>query len=384
MTDKTIHHIRAHSAWRQTTCTGSSQFVEDVKARNQGALPAVPETAQGVELHQLVEQVLEGALELEKLEGEQAWAVARCVRFVQEQGYDEGETEQSFEIREGGEIVARCRADYVHLLESAVVCVDWKFYHQPLDPDEAEWQMLVTVCAAALHHGLNHGFAKLYLPLLDQTYEYEVRDVLEAYQTRILPAWERMNDPDDDILRTGRHCARCPALGQCTAASETMGQLMVEANLGAIWSPREMPNVRVMTERLYEGLSEWSPARIRGVLEWLPVVPAFEKAVKQVVRDGLAKDATMYPGWQVKDKNLPAECTDPQGLYDSVVINGPLSDEQWASCTKLSVAQVRELIAEELVKTGVGTKKAAVALAEQLVGPHIKRATTKELRRVKL
>jgi CRISPR/Cas system-associated exonuclease Cas4 (RecB family) len=359
--------------------------VEDVKARNQGALPAVPEAAQGVELHKLVEEILVGSLDVSKLEGEQAFAVRRCVEFVERQGYEGGQAEEMYEIREAGELVARCRADFVQLLEGAAMVVDWKFYHQPLDHDEAEWQMLVTVCAVAMHHGVNQGYAKLYLPLLDQTYEYEVRDVLEAYQTRILPAWERMNDSEDDMLRTGRHCARCPALGHCSAASHTMGQLVLEANLGAIWSTREMPAVRVMTESMYDAMREWSPARIRGVLEWLPVVPAFEAAVKQVVRDGLAEDPGLYPGWVLKDKNLPAECTDVAGLHKSVVEDGPLTDEEFAACSKLSVAQVRTKLTDALVDAGLAdTKKAAGVLAEQFVGPYVTRATTRELRRVKL
>lgn len=371
-------HLRAHSAWRQTECAGSTAFVTDIETEY--GRHDIPEAKAGSDLHQLVEDVLNGKVVLDDVQGDDKQHIERCVEFVKRWAYEGGETEVVFELHEDGEKVVGCRADYVTEMDDAVMVVDWKFYRDPLERIETEHQMMVTVCAAAMRRGVNHGYAKLYLPILDLTYEYEVEDVLQTYTTVILPAWEILNEKTD--LTAGPWCARCPVLGRCPSAQQTMQSVAASANLGAIWTSKELPTVKVMVDSLYEGLKTASPAKFRGVLEWLPVVPAFEKAVKRLLREQLEADPASHPGWELKSKNLPAT-GDAKVLEE--VTEDYLDDGEFDDCRKLSVAQLRDVLVERLVSTGqVNTKKAGFFAVEALLGPHLTVKTTKELRRKKL
>jgi len=373
-------HLRAYSSWRQVECVGSTHFVTDIEAEH--GRHDIPEAKAGRELHRLVEEVILGKTQLEDIDdGESKRHVSKCLEFIEHHAYGCGKTEVPIELREDGELVVRCRIDYLDTdtMEDAVVVVDWKFYHDALDRVESEWQMKVSLCAAAMHHGVNKGYAKLYLPVLDLTYEYEVEDVLKTYQTEILPAWELLNERNN--LQAGPWCARCPVLGRCPSAAQTMQTVAASANLGAIWTAKELPTLKVMEQGLYEGLQTMAPAKFRGVLEWLPVVPAFEKAVKRLLREQIVADPSSHPGWELKDKNLPAT-GDP--LEIAAATTEYLNNDEFESCKKLSVAKVRDALVEKLVETKeCGTKKAAGFAADTILGPHIERKTTKELRRKK-
>lgn len=375
-----MSHLRAHSAWRQVCCAGSTKFVDDIEGQY-GRHP-IPEAKQGQDWHRLVDDVLEGRAALDALDGQDGREhVARCLEFIAAHGYA-GKSEIPFEVLEAGETVLRCRADYVEELEGAVMVVDWKFYHEPLEKEETEWQMKCTVCAAALDRGVNKGFAKLYLPILNLTYEYEVTDVLKTYQTEILPAWEILNNTDG--LQAGPWCARCPVLGRCASAAGTMGELAVTTGLRGIWEAQQkkVPTVSVMQKAAYDALSSWSPARFRGVLDWLPVVDPFAKAVKQLLRDRLTEDPHAYDDWELKEKNLPA--TGDARVLEAAT-EDYLEEGEFERCKKLSVSQLRELLVKKLVESGqVDTKKAAGFAVEAIIGPHIERKTTTELRRKKL
>lgn len=372
-------HIRAYSSWRQTECFGSTKFVTEVE--EEYGRHDIPEAKAGRELHGLVEKVLAGKMRLEDIEeGEAKQHVTKCVEFIQHWGYEDGATEVPLELKEDGELVVRCRIDYLTKFDDAVVVVDWKFYHDALDKIESEWQMKISLCAAAMDRGLNKGHAKLYLPILDLTYEYEIEDVLKVYQEEILPVWENLNQ--STMLQAGPWCARCPVLGRCPTAAQTMQTVAASANLNAIWTAKEMPTVKVMEAGLYEGLATLAPAKFRGVLKWLPVVPAFEKAVKRLLREQLAADPSSHPGWELKDKNLPAT---GDSLAIAAATTEYLNNDEFESCKKLSVAQVRDALVEKLVETKeCETKKAAGFAADTILGPHIVRNTTKELRRKKL
>ena len=373
-------HLRAYSGWRQKECVGSTHFVTDVEAEY--GRHDIPEAKAGRELHHLVEEVVLGKAKLEDIDdGEAKGHVTKCLDFLERHGYGFGKTEVPIELREDGELVVRCRVDYIdaETIEGAVSVVDWKFYHTPLDRIESEWQMKISLCAAAMRHGVNRGLAKLYLPILDLTYEYEIEDVLKVYQLEILPAWELLNEREN--LFAGPWCARCPVLGRCPTAAQTMQTVAASANLHAIWEAKELPKIKVMEEGLYEGLRSMAPAKFRGVLEWLPVVPAFEKAVKRLLREQIEKDPGSHPGWELKDKNLPAT-GDTAVLYAATAeyLNG----EQFEGCKKLSIAKLKEVLVEHLVASlKCKTKKEAGFAADTILGPHIERNTTKELRRVK-
>lgn len=371
-------HLRAYSGWRQVECLGSTHFVEDVEKEH--GRHDIPEAKAGRDLHELVAQVLDGKVALADVEGEGSAHVERCIDFIREHGYDGGAAEVPFELREGGELVVRCRADYVDQVGDSVVVVDWKFYREPLERIESEWQMKITICAAAMDRGVNKGFAKLFLPILGLTYEYEVEDVLKTYQTEILPAWEKLNESDS--LRAGPWCARCPVLGRCPAAAQTMQTIASSANLGKLWTAGELPTVKCMEQGLYEGLERMAPAKFRGVLEWLPVVPAFEKAVKRLLREQLVADPSSHPGWELRPKNLPAT-GDKEEIWDAV--EPFLEPEEFEECKKLSVAQVKERLVERLVALGkCDTKKAAGHAADTILGPVTERKTITELRKKKL
>ncbi|MCK5652782.1 MAG: PD-(D/E)XK nuclease family protein [Gemmatimonadetes bacterium] len=373
-------HLRAYSSWRQAECVGSTKFVTDVEA--EFGRHDIPEAKAGRELHQLVEEVIRGTTQLEDIEdGESKRHVSKCLEFIEHWAYGHGKTEVPIELHEDGELVVRCRIDYLDAdtMDDSVVVVDWKFYHDALDKIESEWQMKVSLCAAAMHHGKNKGTAKLYLPILDLTYEYEIEDVLKVYTTEILPVWVWLNERRD--LQAGPWCARCPVLGRCPTAGQTMQTVAASANLHAIWEAKELPTVKVMEKGLYEGLATLAPAKFRGVLKWLPVVPAFEKAVKRLLREQLAADPSSHPGWELKDKNLPAT-GDKDALYEAT--EEYLVAGEFESCKKLSVAQLKETLVDRLVATEkCGTKKAAGFAADTILGPHIVRNTTKELRRKK-
>jgi len=379
-------HLRAYSAWRQVECLGSTRFVTDVETSY--GRHDIPEAKAGRELHQLVEQVLLGKVDVESLEDNDAKRhVSKCVEFVKHWAYEGGVTEVPFELEEKGEKVVRCRADYVTQMDEAVMVIDWKFYHTPLERIESEWQMKVSLCAAAMHRGVNKGYAKLYLPILDLTYEYEIQDVLKVYQEEILPAWKRINERTAfQRLNAGPWCARCPVLGRCPTAAQTMQTVAGSADLHAIWEAKELPTIKVMEEGLYEGLKTMAPAKFRGVLEWLPVVPAFEKAVKRLLREQIKDDPSSHPDWELKDKNLPATCAHPEDLEEIVVAEmSLLTPEEYSRCSKLSIAQLRTKIIDGLVVRGeFETKKAAGFAADTILGPHVARETTKELRRRKL
>lgn len=372
-------HLRAYSGWRQVECFGSTKFVTDVES--EFGRHDIPEAKAGRELHELVEHVLDGGIKLEEFtDGEAKGHVEKCLEFIEHHGYEGGETEVPLELREDGELVVRCRVDYIDVIDDAVVVVDWKFYHTPLDRIESEWQMKISLCAAAMNKGLNRGIAKLYLPILGLTYEYEVEDVLKVYQTEILPAWELLNERDN--LCAGPWCARCPVLGRCPTAAQTMQTVAASANLHAIWEGKDLPKVSVMEEGIYEGLRSMAPAKFRGVLEWLPVVPAFEKAVKKLLREQLEKDPSSHPGWELKDKNLPAT-GDTAVLFEETKLY--MNAAEFEGCKKLSVAQLRAKLVERLVSLEqCKTKKEAGFAADTILGPHIERKTTKELRRKKL
>ena len=371
-------HLRAYSGWRQVECVGSTQFVDDVEKEH--GRHDIPEAKAGRDLHELVAQVLDDKVALEDVAGEGSEHVGRCMEFIKRHGYDGGAAEVPFELREGGELVVRCRADYVSQVGDSVVVVDWKFYREPLEKIETEWQMKITICAAAMDRGLNKGFAKLFLPILGLTYEYEVEDVLKTYQSEILPKWELINEKLN--LRSGPWCARCPVLGRCPAAAQTMQMVAASANLGKIWASHELPTVNVMTESLYAGLQTMAPAKFRGVLQWLPVVPAFEKAVKRLLREQLTADPSSHPDWELKPKNLPAT-GDKEQVWDAV--EDYLEAREFEECKKLSVAQVKERLIERLVATEkCPTKKAAGHAAETILGPVTERKSITELRRKKL
>jgi hypothetical protein len=371
-------HIRAYSSWRQTECVGSTRFVTDIETEH--GRHDIPEAKAGRELHQLVAEVVDGKTKLEDIDdSESKGHVAKCLEFIEHHGYGTGYSEVPFELREDGELVVRCRVDYLDVIDEAVVVVDWKFYHDALDKVETEWQMKISLCAAAMNKGVNRGIAKLYLPILDLTYEYEVEDVLKTYQEEILPAWEMLNERND--LQAGPWCARCPVLGRCPSAAQTMQTVAASANLGAIWEAKEMPTLDIMETSLYVGLSTMAPAKFRGVLKWLPVVPAFEKAVKRLLREQLAADPSSHPGWELKDKNLPATTEDSELLLEAC--EEYLDDGDADACWKLSVAKLKEVLIERIART-TETKKQAIFAAEAVIGPHIERKTTKELRRKKL
>jgi len=363
-------------------CLGSTKFVTDIEEKH--GRHDIPEAKAGRDLHQLVDEVVSEKANVEQLAGEGTEDVVRCLAFIERYGYGGGETEVPLELKEGGELVVRCRIDYLAEMDGAVIVVDWKFYHDPLDKNEAEQQMLISICAAAFDRGVNKGYAKLYLPILDLTYEYEVQDVLEAYRKEILPAWKNLNESKD--LTAGPWCARCPVLGRCPGAANTMQTIAASANLSKIWEPKELPTIKVMEESFYEGLQTCSPAKFRGMLEWLPVVPAFEKAVKRLLREQLEADATSHPGWVLQSKNLPATCEHPEDLEERVVTEmSLLTTKEFAACSKLSISQVKEKIINGLVERGeFETKKSAIVAAEQVIGPHVTRKTTTELRRKKL
>ena len=136
-------HLRAYSAWRQVACVGSTNFVTDVE--KQFGRHDIPEAKAGRELHELVEHVLEGAIKLEEFtDGEAKRHVSKCLDFIKDYGYEGGATEVPIELHEGGEVVVRCRIDYLTRIDDAAVVVDWKFYHDPLDKIESEWQMKIS------------------------------------------------------------------------------------------------------------------------------------------------------------------------------------------------------------------------------------------------
>ena len=354
-------YLRASSVWRTHHCPGSLRAVRERKTKT-------AEEKFGTDLHALLQEVIENKVQLEQVDRPaRAW-LERCLKFL---GNAPAMAEHElFLIGPRGEAILRGTVDvFVHTTPELIELYDWKFYREPLEEAESQWQMLSYLAAALQEHRqaqLARGV--IYLPVLDMTYRLELeRELLEETVRQLYDIWREAQTPEAR-LNPGAWCGRCSALAGCPAAQDALFELARQTNLERLRGHEALPTVGLMREAFYEEFELWSPARFRGALRYLPFLPALVAAMKQKLRSDLTEDPTKHPEWELRAKKLPAT-----GELEALraVTGGVLTSGEFDSCCTVSVAKLRRLLTEKIGKPE----------ADELLAGHYTQEETTELRR---
>lgn len=336
----------------------------------------------GSELHGLVEEALESPGALERLnlaEPEKTW-VGACVDRLMSPGARAWETEKLlFVLSPGGDLVASARADAILVVEDRADIVDWKFYHEELEAEEREWQMDTMLCAVLQEYpDLQEATATVYYPILNRDYTYITRraDLTErvADLQEIHAAVNQPNPP----LHPGAWCARCRLLARCPAALGSIEKIAGGLNLARLrGNTGRLPAVKALEEAFWGEISCWSPARLRGAAEVLPLLTPLAAAIKRALRRDLEEDPGSHPAFELKAKRGRAH-----GLVEDLrrASRKHLTHDEFEACMSASAAKLRDALA---AKWGDLSRKDARAKAERILEPYVTREETTELRRRK-
>lgn len=374
-------HIWASATWRAIMCPGS------VKAERRAPREEDSREAKdGTGLHQLTQEVIEGKVKLEDIDEPGRTWVDRCAYFIFETGSGESSNveceKKVYVLGPRGEVLVSGRVDAFRNMGQELVLWDWKFYREEMEKEESEWQMLSYLAACMQEFPkakIAHAF--VYLPILDKTYEMTLeRELVEETVIQLSEAWKEANK-DPTRLSPGAWCGRCRALGGCPAVGDALAKIAGEVNLERIRGPGPVPTVAVLTEKIYNEIELWSPARFRGALEFLPILKPLQDALRLMLKRALVRDSDAHPGWKLIDKRSKAS-----GDYARLraVAGDHLLKVELDGCSTFSVSKAQEIIARRLLAHGkFRTLTEARTYAEVLFEGLAVRDTVQEVRRVK-
>ena len=258
-------------------------------------------------MHRLMEEIVSGKILGVSIPEPERTYIERCLNFLadkREEGVPFDTEKRLFVLGPRGLLLASCRADlFGHIPELTIY--DWKFYREPLEEREWEWQARVMAVAALQEHpGEDVCWAVAYLPVLDRTYERVFyRADLEKHLGQIASAHYAANLPVPRLI-PGAWCARCRALASCPAAQEALMDLAKDMNLESIRTQRPIPTVSRQRTVLYGEIETWSRGRFQGAVELLPFLPALVDAIRLRLRRELA-EGLIHTQYELKPKALP-------------------------------------------------------------------------------
>lgn len=336
----------------------------------------------GRELHGLVEGVFDkGTTELLGVKDPERGWVASCVDTALKIHEGPWDTEKLlFVLAPNGDLVASSRADAILVdTDKRADIVDWKFYHEELEADERKWQMGTMLVAVLQEYPeLLDANCTVYYPILGKTYTYgltraELSDGLE----KTMEIHRAVNQPNPP-LRPGPWCARCRLLARCPAGLGSVEKVLGGTNLAKLrGSGGRLPTVGVMEERFWDEVSCWSPARLRGAGELLPLLSPLQAAIRRALRRDLEKDPGSHPDFELKTKRGKAKGA-RAWLWGAVMQY--MGGQEFEECSTVSVAKVRDKLTEKFRDL---PKHEARAKAERILAPYVTREETVELRRRK-
>jgi hypothetical protein len=324
-------------------------------------------------MHALVDEALEEKIKPEEIvdDDHRAW-ISRCLHFITttivgtslgQEPWKDGKVESEvslFVLGQRGEHIASCRADAVCWRdEETLIIPDWKFYRQPLDPEEHKLQLLV-MCVAALQHYEKAKVAQgiLYLPVVDEVYNLDVtRDQLAEKEMELEAIW-RLANQEHPRLESGKWCARCPCLARCPTALRAISKIEEECNLAEYTGDVKLPTLQAMTMGILKRIHKMSPARVRRLVELFPLLAPLQDAIRVKLREDLERDATSHVGWELKDRRGPAK-GDLKALR-TVAGDFNISAEEFEKCISVSVAKVRDALADKLKVANPDVPKRAI------------------------
>ncbi len=360
--------------WRAKNCPGSMAGMGEGKSEDGD------EGRVGRELHGLVEKAIGVGIPPGLVEPENSW-VEECIWRLKEIGGGPWETEKLlFVLAPNGDLVASCRADAILVTEDQANIVDWKFYHEELEAEERQWQMTTMLVAVLQEYPyLPMANCTVYYPILGRTYpSYLTRVALPRPETELREIHAAVNQPNPP-LRPGPWCARCRLLARCPAALGSVEKIAGGVNLAKLrGSGGRLPTVEAMEEKFWDKVSCWSPARLRGAAQLLPLLAPLASSIKRALRRDLEEDAGSHPEWELKRKRGKAQAKFPGEVVAEAEVY--LSHQEILDCTAISVAKIRDLIAGGFRDL---PKHEARAKAERILAPYVTREETTELRRRK-
>lgn len=335
----------------------------------------------GSELHGLVEETYHAGSYDRLAEPERSW-VNGCILMLDSLSGSEVkfQTEKLlFVLSPNGDLVASARADAILVGEESADIVDWKFYHEELEPLERRWQMNAMLVAVLQEYPeLTEATCTVYYPILDRTYTYNIlQNMRHHFESDLREIHAAVNAPNPP-LRPGPWCARCKLLARCPAALGSIEKIAGGLNLAKLrGSAGRLPAVKTLEEAFWGEISCWSPARLRGAAEVLPLLTPLAAAIKRALRRDLEEDPGSHPAFELKAKRGRAH-----GLVEDLrrASRKHLTHDEFEACMSASAAKLRDALA---AKWGDLSRKDARAKAERILEPYVTREETTELRRRK-
>lgn len=262
-------------------------------------------------------------------------------------------------------------ADLVLVDKDKVTVVDWKFYNNLLDEDNARLQILAYLVGAMQAYGRQHGRGFLYLPILDVDYviDAELAPALDEIEPIIRQA-EQLNAP----RIPGDWCRWCKAISICPEFREQAEQLALTLGVDT-----EENVAKTKLKERYDGqlkkLAESGQfEKIKTLVELLELVQPAYDAARNLVKDLiLAGHEAAFDSWEVKRKNY-RKVTNIKKLYE--VLSPILSDDEFSDSVSASWGKLEDHymhhIQEEALKYGKKIpKREAKELLASFLGPDI-------------
>jgi hypothetical protein len=319
-------------------------------------------------MHAITEEVLDGKVLLEEIKDEEhrKW-VGRCVEFVLDNTLAREVSRPYrletplFVLGKQGQHIASARADAVLWRDDQTLVIpDWKFYRDPLDFEEHRLQLLVMCVAALQTYKADVAQGILFLPIVNMTYNLDLtRDMLAEAEIQLEEIWKAIN-VDQPKLHSGKWCARCPCLARCPTALESLSKIEADVDLAKYtsMSREDLPSVQAQTMGILKTIHRLSPARVRRLVELYPLLAPLQDAIKAKLREDLERDATSHVGWELKERRAKAT----GDLRDLRTVAGDfnISAEEFEKCISVSVAKVRDALADKLKVANPDVPKRAI------------------------
>lgn len=326
--------LSGSNAYRRIKCAGSRSMERGLTA------PEPDDTAEGVELHQLLadpslprDHLPEySAICLRRCEEEAAKAIAYCVAATGDPVIgDFVEVEQS--IRFGPGAFTINHIDRLVRGQHWSLVIDYKTGRIPVDPIEDNWQIGCYIVSESLGLPKEEGYAffgQIIQPRVSREspmVRYSLKDATDAFGELCIAENESRNP---DAVRTpGDHCAHC--LGYRLAVCPDVRQ-----------SALTLP-ILVSPTTPQEFWASIDPAQRTKLMVATKHAQDLAKILRDSVRELMTKDPEFVPGFATGGAGIGRTIEDPEKVAERLLAYG-FPPTQIKSLFRINVGDVEALI----------------------------------------